>query len=99
MGEKMVKPSGSEEERGFQALLERIEGDVRTFGEQVTSLGEKIDKVADEFGHQLTALDGKVDLHTRRILSEMNKRSEGLTRELRALGSRLDIHEHTHLGR
>ena len=95
----MAQPSRSEEERGFQALLEQIEGAVKTFGEQVTSLGEKIDRLASEFGRHLTALDRKGDLHTRTILSEMHKRSEDLTRELRTLGSRLDIYEHTHLGR
>ena len=95
----MVKPSGSEEEQGFQALLERIEGDVKAFGDLVTSLGEKIDRVAEELNRRITALDEKGDLHTRTILSEMNKRSKGVTRELHALGSRLDIHEQTHLGR
>ena len=93
----MVKPSGSEEERGFQALLEEIEAKVEAFGEQVISLGNKIDSVADELGRRMTALDGKIDLHTRTILSKMDKRSEELTHELRALGSRLDVHERSHL--
>ena len=80
----MVRPSGSEEEQGFQALLEQIEGEVKAFGDQVISLGEKIDGVADDFDRRLTSLDEKVDLHTRKILSEMNKR--------------LDLHERTHRG-
>ena len=81
----MVKPSGSEEERGFQALLEAVESKVEAFGDQVISLGQKIDKVAGDLSGQLTALDGKVDLHTRTVLSE-----------LRAVGLRLDVHERTH---
>ena len=72
LGEEMVKPSGSEEERGFQALLEKVEGDVKAFGEQVTSLTEKIDRVADELNGRLAALDQKVDLHTRTILSRLD---------------------------
>ncbi len=92
----MAKPSGSEEERGFQALLEDVEGKVEAFGDQVISLGQKIDKVAGELGRQLTTLDGKVDLHTRTILSKMDKRFEDLTHELRGLGSRLDVHERSH---
>ena len=52
-----MKPSGSEEERGFQVLLEVVEGKVDVFGDQVISLGQKIDKMADEvrqssFGNQ-----------------------------------------------
>ena len=93
----MVEPSGSEEERGFQALLEEIEGEVKAFGGQVISLGQKIDGVADEFGRRLTALDEKIGLHTRTILVKMDERSEDLTRELRAFGSRLEVHERTHL--
>ena len=93
----MVKPSGSEEERGFQALLEKVEGEVKAYGEQVISLGEKIDRVADEIGHRLTALDGKIALHTRTILSKMDKRSDDLTRELRALGLRVHARERAHL--
>ena len=65
----------SEEERGFKALLEEIDGKVGLFGEQVISLGKKIDKVADEFDCRLTALDKKVDLHTKMILSKFNERS------------------------
>lgn len=94
----MVKPSRSEEERGFQALLEQIEGKVEAFGDEVLSLAQKIDKVAGELGGQLTTLDGKVDLYTRTILSKMDERFDSLARELRALGSRLDVHERTHLG-
>lgn len=94
----MVEPSGSEEERGFQALLEQVRGEVKVFGEQVTSLGKKIDGMTGELDRRFAALDGKIDFHTRKILSEMNKRSESLTRELRALGSRFDAHEQTHLG-
>ena len=90
----MAQPSRSEEERGFQALLEQIEGDVKTFGEQGISLGEKIDRLASEFGRHLTALDRKGDLHTRTIVSHMRD----LTGEVRALGSRLDVHERSHLG-
>ncbi len=94
----MVKPSGFEEERGFQALLEQIEGEVKAFGEKVTSLGEKIDKVADEFSRQLVALDKKLDLHTRTILANMDKRSKDLTSPLCALTLRFDVHERTHSG-
>lgn len=83
----MVKPSGSEEEGGFQALLERVEGKVDAFGEQVVSFGGKIDGVANEFDRRLDTLDKKLELHTRTILSE-----------LRAIGLRLDAHERTHLG-
>lgn len=32
----MEKPSRSEEERGFQALLEQIESEVKAYGQQVT---------------------------------------------------------------
>ena len=94
----MVKPSGSEEERGFQTLLEQIKGEVKAFGEQVTSLGKKIDGMTNEFDRRLAALDGKIDLHTRTILSKMDKRSDDLTRELRALGLRVNAHERAHLG-
>ena len=53
----MVQPSGSEEERGLQALVEQVKGEVKVFGEQVTAFGEKIDRAADEFSRRLTALD------------------------------------------
>ena len=94
----MVKPSRSEEERGFQALLEEIEGKVKTFGEQVISLGQTIDRTATEFNGRLDALNGKVDLHTRTILSTMDKRFEDMMGELRALNSRFDTHERAHMG-
>ena len=94
----MAEPSGSEEERGFQALLEKVEDEVKAYGEQVISLGEKIDRIANAFDRRLTALDEKVDLHTRTILAKMDTRSEDLIREIRVLGSRLNVHERTHLG-
>ena len=94
----MATPSRSKEEHGFQTLLERVENGVKVFGEQVDSLGGKIDRVTNEFDRRLTALDGKIDLHTRTILSRMDKQAQDLTSELRSLGLRFDVHEHSHLG-
>ena len=94
----MGKPSRSEEGRGFQALLEQIESHVKAFGEQVLSLNERFDRVANQFDRRLTALDEKVDLHTRTIVSTIGQSSQHLTRELLVLGSRLDVHERSHLG-
>lgn len=84
----MAKPSGFEEERGFQALLEKIEGEVKAFGEHVISLGKKMDQTATECHDGLAVLDGKVDLYFRTMADEF-----------RALSMRLDAHERTHMSR
>jgi hypothetical protein len=69
----MVEPSGSEEERGFQVLLEEVEGKVSAYGEQVKSLGEKLDRVAGEFDSRLIALDLKLDAYTRTLMAKVER--------------------------
>lgn len=76
----MVEPSGNEEDRGFQALLEKVEGEVKTYGEHVKSLEEKLDRVADEFDGRLIALDLKLDKYTHTIMAKVDQRFKEMGR-------------------
>ena len=87
----------SEEERGFQALLEEIEAKVDVFGEQVISNGKRIDQEASDFDRRIAALDEKVGTYTRKLLSKLDERFEVVTRDLNAMASRLNAHEQSHL--
>ena len=82
----------SEEERGFNTLLEAVKHDYKVLADGQRGLHRKIDEFAQESGKRDRSLDQKIDLHSATLIQRIDE----VKTLVLGLSAKLDAHERAH---
>lgn len=87
---------GSEEERGFTALLESVQHELRVVAEGHADLYREIGDMRQNLVKQVSELDKKIEQSSQTLLRKMEEGFDSVRSDLRLLENRFAAHERSH---